>query len=248
MRVSIITVSYNSADTIEETIKSVLSQEGTDIEYIIIDGGSTDKTLQIIESFKEKINIVVSEPDGGIYDAMNKGISLASGNVIGVLNSDDIYADNQVLKDVMLQFANSPNLNILYGNLVYVKKDDTEKIVRTWRSESYFDNFFEKGNVPPHPTLFVSSEVYQRAGSFDLQYNLAADYEFMLRVLKKGNFRSKYINRLIVKMRLGGATNKSFSNILNGNREILKAWVNNGLIPPLTLMPLRVIKRVSQFF
>lgn len=248
MKVSIITVSYNSAGTIEETIKSVLSQEGADIEYIIIDGGSTDKTLQIIESFKEKIKIIVSEPDSGIYDAMNKGISLASGNVIGVLNSDDIYADNQVIKDVSRQFANNSKLDILYGNLVYVKKDDTNKIVRTWRSKPYFENFFELGNVPPHPSLFVSSKVYSLAGSFNLQYNLAADYEFMLRIFKKGSFQSKYINRLIVKMRLGGATNKSFRNILNGNKEILKAWVNNGITPPWTLMPLRVIKRVCQYF
>jgi glycosyltransferase involved in cell wall biosynthesis len=248
MRVSIITVAYNSASTIEETIKSVLSQEDVEIEYIIIDGGSTDNTPQIIECFKEKINIIVSEPDRGIYDAMNKGIRLASGDIIGVLNSDDIYADNQVIRDVIQQFSSNPNLDILYGNLVYVKKDNTDKVVRTWRSKSYFDTFFENGNVPPHPSLFVSSKVYEIAGSFDLQYNLAADYEFMLRVLKKSNFQSKYINRLIVKMRLGGATNRSLTNIINGNKEILQAWVNNGHKAPLTLMPLRFIKRVIQFF
>lgn len=248
MKVSIITVAFNSALTIEETIKSVLSQKSADIEYIIIDGGSTDKTLQIIQTFRERIQIIVSEPDKGIYDAMNKGISLASGDVIGVLNSDDIYADNQVISDVIYQFCNHPNLDVLYGDLVYVKKDDTNKIVRTWKSKAYFDNFFENGNVPPHPSLFVSSKVYRVAGPFDIRYNLAADYEFMFRVFKKGIFHTKYFNRLIVKMRLGGATNKSFRNIVNGNREILDAWVNNGIKPPVTLMPLRLIKRLSQFF
>jgi len=248
MKLSIITVSYNSADTIEFTIKSVLSQKIPDLEYIIIDGGSTDGTLNIIEGFKKEITVFISEPDSGIYDAMNKGIRLATGEVIGVLNSDDIYADENVLHDVMQNFNSDNSLDILFGNLVYVKQNNTDKIVRKWKSQPYFKYFFETGNVPPHPSLFVTSKVYKQAEPFDLQFNLAADYEFMLRIFKKHSFKSKYINRLIVRMRLGGATNQSIKNILNGNKQILTAWRNNGLKAPITLMPLRIIKRLSQFF
>lgn len=248
MKLSIITVSYNSAKTIEFTINSVLSQRIPDLEYIIIDGGSTDGTIKIIQGFREKISIFISEPDMGIYDAMNKGIRMATGEVIGVLNSDDIYADENVLHDVMQNFNSDYSIDILFGNLVYVKQDNTDKIVRKWKSQPYFKYFFETGNVPPHPSLFVTSKVYNQAGPFDLQFNLAADYEFMLRIFKKHSFKSKYINRLIVRMRLGGATNQSLKNILIGNKQILTAWGNNGFKVPITLIPLRIIKRLSQFF
>lgn len=248
MKISIVTVSYNSAETIEFAIKSVLSQTYPEIEYIIIDGGSQDNTLNIVQNFNHKISIIVSEPDKGIYDAMNKGIRMASGDVIGVLNSDDLYADRNVLNDVMKCFIADEELDILYGNLVYVSQYDTDKIVRKWYSKCYYDNFFESGNVPPHPALYVRSHVYHQAGIFDLKYKLAADYEFMLRIFKKHNFKSLYIGRLIVKMRLGGATNKNLTNILNGNKEILRSWKNNGLKAPIALMPLRIIKRLSQFF
>jgi glycosyltransferase len=172
---------------------------------------------------------------------------LATGDVIGLLNSDDMYSDENVLTDVMKYFNDDPDLNIVYGNLIYVKNNDTDKIIRKWISKPYYNNFFEHGNIPPHPALFLRSSVYKKAGLFDLRYKLAADYEFMFRVFKKHTFKSKYINRLTVKMRLGGATNKSFKNILNGNKEILKAWKNNGFTPPITLMLQRIIKRLVQF-
>jgi len=247
MKISIITVCYNSAATIEFAINSVLSQTYPAIEYIIIDGGSCDDTIDIIKSFGKSIATVVSEPDNGIYDAMNKGIRSATGDVIGILNSDDLYADNNVINDVMKCFLNDPDLDILYGDLVYVKKKDLTKVVRKWKSKTYYKNFFEDANVPPHPALFLRSCVYQKEGLFDLKYKLAADYEFMLRIFKKHNLKSKYLNRLIVRMRLGGATNKNFKNIFNGNKEILKAWENSGLKVPITLIPLRIIKRLTQF-
>ena len=248
MKISIITVSYNSAQTIESAIKSILSQTYSNIEYLIIDGDSKDETTSIIKKFEDKISFIVSEPDKGIYDAMNKGIRMSSGDVIGVLNSDDLYADPNVLQDVIKYFIEDKELDILFGNLVYVSQYEPSKIVRKWNSKPYFNNFFEYGNVPPHPALFVRSHVYQKAGLFDLQYKLAADYEFMLRIFKKYKFKSLYINRLMVKMRLGGATNKNLINILKGNKEILRAWENNELKNPLFLMPLRVVKRLSQFF
>ncbi|MEJ7820908.1 MAG: glycosyltransferase family 2 protein [Chitinophagaceae bacterium] len=245
MKVSVITVCYNSSATIETTIKSVLVQTYSNREYIIVDGGSTDGTLDIIKKYP--LLKVVSESDRGVYDAMNKGIRLATGDVIGILNSDDIYQDNEVLSDVVTRFNSNSALDILYGDLVYVKKNDTNKVVRKWESKSYFKNFFEYGNVPPHPTLFVKKHVYKEVGFFNIRYKLAADYEFMLRVFKKHRFESKYINRVMVKMRLGGATNKSLKNILNGNKEILCAWRNNGLKIPLILVPMRIIKRLVQF-
>ncbi|MBF2708210.1 glycosyltransferase family 2 protein [Flavobacterium soyangense] len=247
MKISIITVCYNSSSTIIDSIESVLNQSYPNIEYVIIDGNSKDNTVSIIEEYKNRLGYFISEPDKGLYDAMNKGIQAATGDVIGILNSDDLYQDLDVINDVMQQFNNDPELEILYGDLVYVKSDDTNKIVRNWKSKSYYNNFFENANVPPHPSLFVRAKVFKEAGLFNLYYKLAADYEFMLRVFKKHHFKPKYINRLIIKMRLGGATNQSFSNIVNQNKEILKAWKNNGLKAPFYLMPLRIFKRLVQF-
>jgi glycosyltransferase involved in cell wall biosynthesis len=247
MKISIITVTFNSVQYLKNCIESVLNQEYRNLEYIIIDGKSTDGTVEIIENFGNRIEQFISEPDYGIYDAMNKGINLATSDVIGILNSDDVYQDTQVLSDVMACFENDPELDILYGNLVYVKSDDLNKVVRKWKSCPSYTNFFENGNVPPHPTLFVRSQVYQIAGLFDLEYKLAADYEFMLRIFKKHNFKSYYLNRSMVKMRLGGATNKNYKNIISGNKEILLSWKKNGLNIPFRLIPLKIIKRLNQF-
>lgn len=247
MKISIITVVYNNDKTIRDAMQSVLGQTYKNIEYVIIDGGSKDNTVNLVNEFKSKLGYFISEKDSGLYDAMNKGIKACKGDVIGILNSDDLYQDSNVIKDVMEQFNNDTELDILYGDLVYVKSEDTNKIVRNWKSKSYYKDFFENANVPPHPALFVRSEVYKSVGLFDLQYKLAADYELMLRMFKKYNFKTKYFNRLIIKMRLGGATNQSLSNIINQNKEILKAWKNNGLQAPLYLMPLRIFKRLAQF-
>lgn len=247
MKVSIITVVYNNTKTILDAINSVNAQNYKNIEYIIIDGNSTDGTLDIIKQHSNKITTIISEPDNGIYDAMNKGIRQATGDVIGILNSDDIYADEKVILDVANLFISNKNLDIVYGNLVYVKAEDTNHIVRNWISKAYFKKYFEWGNVPPHPTLFLKNSVYNKVGLFNLEFKLAADYEFMLRLFKKFDFNSQYLNRLMVKMRLGGATNKNLKNITNGNKEIIKAWVCNNLNPPFLLMPLRLFKRLIQF-
>jgi glycosyltransferase involved in cell wall biosynthesis len=247
MKISIITVVYNNEKTIQDAMQSVLGQTYKNIEYVIIDGNSKDNTVNLINEYKDQLGYFISEKDNGLYDAMNKGIKACTGDVIGILNSDDLYQDLDVLATVMEQFKNDPELDILYGDLVYVKSDDTHKVVRNWKSKSYYNNFFENANVPPHPSLFVRRKVYKEAGLFDLQYKLAADYELMLRMFKKHHFKSKYINRLIIKMRLGGATNQSFTNIVSQNKEILKAWKNNGLKAPFYLMPLRIFKRLLQF-
>lgn len=247
MKISIITVVYNNEATIQQAIESVLNQSYPNIEYVIIDGNSTDNTVSIIEEYKNKLGYFTSEPDKGLYDAMNKGIQAATGDVIGILNSDDLYQDRNVLSDIINQFKADTDLDIVYGDLVYVKKEAVDQVVRNWKSKDYYAKFFDDGNVPPHPSLFLKKSVYQKVGLFDLEFKLAADYEFMFRVFKKYDFKSKYINRLIVKMRLGGETNKSIQNIINQNKEILRAWSQNGLIPPFRLMPLRISKRLSQF-
>jgi glycosyltransferase involved in cell wall biosynthesis len=247
MKISIITVVYNNEKTIKDAIESVLSQTYKNIEYVIIDGMSKDNTVSIIKKYEDKLGYFISEKDAGIYDAMNKGIIAATGDVIGILNSDDLYQDTTVINSVMTQFNQNPSLDIVFGDLLYVKSNNVNKIVRNWKSKSYSNNFFEKGNVPPHPSLFVKKKVYDEAGLFNLDFKLAADYEFMLRIFKKHNFKSNYINKVIVKMRLGGATNQSFSNIKKQNKEILQAWKNNNLKAPLLLMPLRIIKRLAQF-
>lgn len=248
MKVSIITATFNSSSTIGDCINSVYEQTYSDIEHIIIDGNSKDDTLALINTIPNHVSKIVSEKDKGIYDAMNKGIALASGDIVGILNSDDLYYDNTVLTQVMHEFNMNPSLDILYGDLVYVKQTDTNKIVRKWNSVSYYPQFFDNGNVPPHPSLFLRKKVYSQAGLFNTKYELAADYEFMLRVFKKFNFSSKHIKSILVRMRLGGATNKSLWNIYKGNREIFLAWKSNDLIVPLAFLPLKFYKRLIQFF
>lgn len=246
MKISIITVVFNNEATISTAIESVLNQTYQAIEYIIIDGKSTDGTMKIVNHYTSSIAKIISEPDKGIYDAMNKGIQLATGEVIGILNSDDVYADNNVLHTVMNEFRDA-SVDVIYGDLVYVKNNDLNQVVRKWKSESYYKNFFEDGHVPPHPSLFIRKKVYDKVGGFNQAMRLAADYEFMLRLFKLHTFKSKYINRLFVKMRLGGATNGSLKNIINGNKEILRAWQINNLKAPLLLMPKRMFKRLTQF-
>jgi glycosyltransferase involved in cell wall biosynthesis len=247
MKISIITATYNSSITILDCINSVNNQSYKDIEHIIIDGLSTDNTINLIKSVSSRVKVVVSEKDNGIYDAMNKGISLATGEIIAILNSDDVYASSCVIEEVVSFFKANSNLGILYGDLQYVKKDNIQKVVRVWNSLPYFNNFFENGNVPPHPSTFLLKKIYDEFGAFNLKYRLAADYEFMLRVFKKSKLKILYVPSLIVKMRLGGATNKNIKNIYLGNFEILNAWRDNNLKIPILLMFKRLYKRIIQF-
>ena len=247
MKITIITVVYNNYKTIKTAIESVLNQTYNDIEYIIIDGGSTDGTLDIINNYKDKISLFISESDNGIYDAMNKGVNLSSGDLIGILNSDDLYDNNIVIQNVVNEFLIDKNLDILYGDLVYVNKIDTTKIIRKWFSSQYYKNYFEDGNVPPHPSLFLKRKIYFESGFFRLDFKLAADYEFMLRVFKKNFYKSKYFNKTLVRMRLGGVTNKNIKNIFIVNVEIIKSWIYNDLKLPFFLIPKKLFKRLLQY-
>jgi glycosyltransferase involved in cell wall biosynthesis len=245
MKVSIITVSYNSEKTIEDTIKSVLAQDYPNIEYLIIDGASKDGTLQIVQKYQDKIANVVSEKDKGIYDAMNKGIALATGEIIGILNSDDFYADSTVISSIVAQFT--PTIDAVYADLVYVDANDTNRITRLWKSGNYNQGDFKKGWMPPHPTFFVKSECYQKYGNYSLQLKSAADYELMLRLIHKEQIKINYLPKVIVKMRTGGASNASLKNRIRANKEDRMAWRMNGLKPGFFTFVRKPISKIIQF-
>jgi glycosyltransferase involved in cell wall biosynthesis len=220
---SLITVVRNGEATIADCMSSVLSQTTQPFEYIIIDGNSTDRTLDVIEKHRWEGVKVISEPDQGIYDAMNKGIGLASGEIVGLINSDDILSDNLVLQRVAKVFSDNPNVDACYGDLCYVRQNDLTKIVRYWRSKPYQQGLIENGWVPPHPTLYVRRTIYKIYGGFDLRYCIAADFELMLRFFATHQILTAYLPHVMVKMRLGGTTNRNFKNILLQNLEIRRA-------------------------
>lgn len=245
-KVSIITVCYNSEKTIEDTIKSVVNQSYPNIEYIVIDGVSTDNTLAIINKYKDKISIIISEKDHGIYDAINKGIKLATGEIIANLNSDDFYIDNNVIADVVTSFEKDKT-DTLYADLYYVDAIDTNKIVRYWKSKQYKDGLFLKGWMPPHPTFFVKKEVYEKHGLFDLQFKSAADYEIMLRFIHRFKTSIAYLPRVIVKMRVGGVSNASLKNRIKANKEDRRSWEVNGLKPNAFTLIFKPLSKLLQF-
>lgn len=219
MKISIITVCYNSEKTIINTLDSLASQVDQNIEHIIVDGASTDSTLNIVKKFSHVAKLI-SEPDKGIYDAMNKGIKLASGDVIGTLNADDFYIDDLVLSEVAKVFEDE-SVGACFADLVYVSQNDTNKIVRYWKSQDYVTGLFKSGWMPAHPTFFARKNVYEKYGLFDLSYKIAADFELLFRLIEQNKIKTKYIPKVMVKMRLGGTTNKSLSNVIAQNKEII---------------------------
>lgn len=245
MTISIITVTYNSARTVADTLASVNSQGYRSVEHIIIDGASRDDTLEITKKFPH-VARVISEKDNGIYDAMNKGIGLATGEVVGILNSDDIYTDGEVIQKVMSAFED-PTVDAVYGDLQYVSKDDLDKVVRTWYSGRFSKRKFYYGWMPPHPTFFVRRAVYEKVGLFNCALRSAADYEMMLRVLVKYNHRVCYVPQVLVKMRTGGMSNASLRNRWRANREDRKAWDLNNLQPYFFTVPLKPLRKIFQF-
>lgn len=246
MLVSIITVSFNAAATIRDTIESVLGQQQVALEYIVIDGGSTDDTTSIVSAYGSRISHFVSEPDKGIYDAMNKGIALASGDIIGILNADDVYAADNVLSQVVSCFGKG--VDAVYADLVYVDQQNTAKIKRTWISGTYTEGAFEQGWMPPHPTFFVRRSVYEQHGVYTLALTSAADYEFMLRVIHKHKIALAYLNTVTTKMRAGGTSNASIRNRLNANREDRLAWTMNGLKPGWLTLIKKPLSKLGQFW
>lgn len=247
MTISIVTISFNSEKTIEDTILSVIGQTCEHVEYIIIDGGSKDKTMEIVNRHKDKISKIISEPDKGIYDAMNKGVHAATGDVVGILNSDDVYANRDVLKKVIAKFEED-NCDAVYSDLVYVDREDTGKVKRYWKSGEYKKGIFKKGWMPPHPTFFVKKKCYNDYGVYNTDLKSSADYELMLRFLHKHEISVSYLPEVITRMRVGGESNVSLKNRIRANKEDRLAWKLNGLKPgPLTLTR-KPLSKISQFF
>jgi glycosyltransferase len=247
MKTSIITVCFNSVETIEDTIRSVLGQDYKNIEYVIIDGGSTDGTLDILTKYQGQISKCISEPDNGIYDAMNKGINLATGEVIGFLHADDFYATKETIKKVARVFEQN-KVDCLWGDLVYVSKENTEKIIRYWKSGGYRKNLFKNGWMPAHPTFFAKRCIYEKYGYFNTDFRIAADYEIMLRFLHKFNISNYYIPEVLVKMRVGGLSNRSLKNVVRKSIEDYRAWNTNNLSGRIHTIMMKNISKIPQFF
>jgi len=245
VKISIITSVYNNQETIKDAMDSVLSQTYENIEYIIVGGASTDGTVEIVQSYGDKISKFISEKDKGIYDGLNKGISLATGDMIAFLHSDDIYASDSIIEEVVLTFKSDKSLDGVYGDLVYTPKADTDKVLRYWKSKEFDSSLLKNGWMPAHPTLFLKREVYERFGGFDLSFRIAADYDFMLRVLS-GGIKVKYLPEVLYKMRVGGESNKSIKNIILKSKEDLKALKKNNIGGVGTLV-YKNLSKVIQF-
>jgi glycosyltransferase len=247
MKVSIITPVFNNRETVGDCLRSVLRQTYPNIEYLVIDGGSTDGTTEVIESYRAKIAQWVSEPDTGIYSALNKGLNLATGEAVGILHSDDIYAHDRVVEKVVEAFGKS-GADSVYGDLKYVDKNNPNRVVRRWKSSPFIPGKFRHGWMPPHPTFFVKRRIFENYGGFNENLRIAADYELMLRFLEKHRISTHYLPEFLIHMRMGGVSNRGIKNILLKSREDLLAWKLNGLSSSIYTIPLKNLSKIPQFF
>ena len=245
MKVSIVTPVFNDV-RVARALDSILSQgHDHELELIVIDAGSNDGTLKVLETYRDRISSLVSEPDKGIYDGMNKGIARATGDVVGILNADDWYFDGTVIASVAEAFYDD-RVDACYGDMVYT--DSSDRVVRYWKAGSGSRLKWYFGWMPPHPTFFVRRNVYERYGAFDLRYSIASDYELMLRLLLKYRINAAYIERVLVKMTPGGTSNSSFKSIVMANLEVGQAWRNNSLSGGFLVPLLKPSRKLQQFF
>ncbi len=244
LKISIITVVFNARDTLQRCIESVISQNYTNTEYIVIDGGSTDGSLDLIEKYRANIRVLVSEPDNGIYDAMNKGIKLATGSVIGMVNADDFFVNNSVVSDMAEMFITTCS-DIVYADLDFV--DGNDKVVRKWRSGNYSPLQFNLGWMPPHLTFYCKKELFFKYGMYSLNYGTAADYELMLRFMHLNKIKAVYLRKIIINMKVGGVSNKSYFNRVKGLYFDLQAMRNNGILLPIITILLKPLRKIGQY-
>jgi glycosyltransferase involved in cell wall biosynthesis len=242
MKISIITACYNSSLTILDAIESVNNQSYADIEHIFIDGVSDDNTLEIIRLNSKGNHVLLSEEDNGLYDALNKGISKASGEIIGFLHSDDLFASFEIIEDLVTKIK-TDNLDGIYGDLQYVNKFNTNKIIRFWKSCNFKQAYLKQGWMPAHPTLFLNKKIYHNYGVFNTNFKISADYDFMLRILKDNGLRFGYFPGLVTKMRVGGASNRSLKNIIKKTKEDYRAVRSNNIGGWFTVL----LKNTSKF-
>lgn len=245
MKISIITATYNSEKTILDTIRSLESQTYDNIEYIIIDGDSKDTTLDLVKNNSKRVSKIVSEPDSGIYDALNKGIMHSTGDIVGFLHSDDILAYPDAISDLVNKLL-SDNTDAIYADLDYISKDDEKKIIRHWRSGPYKKENMMRGWMPPHPTFFMKRRLYIEHGLFDLQFKISADYDSLLRYIWKNDISLSYLSKVITKMRIGGESNRTLRNIINKTKEDITALKKNNL-PWKKAIILKNLSKIPQF-
>lgn len=247
MKISIITVSYNSENTIRDTIESVLAQTYPNIEYIIIDGASKDNTMGIVSEYSESIAKVVSEPDKGIYDAMNKGVALATGDVVGILNSDDFYENATALATVAAAFTKNPASALVYGDVVFVEPDNLQQVTRFYSAAHFRAWKLRFGWMPPHPGTFIRSTVYRDVGPYSLLYKISADYEMFVRLLLGKRLQYSHINQVLVRMRSGGVSTSGVRSSLRLNREIVQACRRNGIYTNLLMVLSKIPFKLMEF-
>jgi glycosyltransferase involved in cell wall biosynthesis len=245
MKISIVTAAYNSAATIRQTIESVLSQDYPAIEYIVADGGSKDGTVDILKSYGDKIKWV-SERDSGIYEAMSKGVKMATGDAIGIVGSDDFYPNNEAISNIVKGFEES-NADSVYGDLYYVDSINTNKIIRKWKSGNYSKKRFLNGWMPPHTAFFIKKSAYDTYGLYHSSYRFAGDYELMLRMLYRYDVSSYYVPKVIMKMRAGGNSNSSIKGRIKANKEDRKAWIDNGIQPRWYTLYAKPLSKILQW-
>ncbi|SFR31334.1 glycosyltransferase [Robiginitalea myxolifaciens] len=248
MTLTLITATYDSAETLEACLNSVAMQDYKQVEHLIIDGGSSDGSKQIVYGYQSKIPGLkwFSEPDQGIYDALNKGINKARGDVIGFLHSDDLLPHSRVLSSIAKSIDQN-NTDGLYGDLKYVSKEDPTRVIRYWKSQPFNPKLLRRGWMPAHPTFFLKRDVYRKHGKFNLKYKISADYDFMLRVLRDPELSFNYLPKVLVHMRTGGASNKSLSNLIQKSKEDYQVMRDHNFRIPLWSLTLKNISKIGQF-
>ena len=247
MKVSVITVCFNSAPTIVDALRSVERQSHADVEHIVIDGASADGTPDLVRAHGHRVTCLVSEPDQGIYDAMNKGLALATGEIVGFLNSDDVLASPDCVSRLVAAFQDD-TVDAVYGDLVFVDRIDTDRALRYWRPGPHALGACAGGWMAPHPTFYVRRRILQDSGGFDLNYRLCADFELMLRLFEVQRIRSRYLASTLVRMRLGGATTGSLRNVIRGNLEASRACRRHGFGGGPLFIARKISRRIPQFF
>lgn len=246
LKISVITAVYNGRDTVADSLDSTLAQTYLNVEVIVVDGGSTDGTVALLERYRSRVDTLVSERDNGIYDALNKGIRLSTGDVVGFLHADDVFASNDALTHIAAAFED-PSVDAVYGDLVYVRRDRLDQVVREWIAGSFTHADLKRGWMPPHPTLYVRRSVYERLGGFDLRYRIAADYDSIVRFLFVAGLKAAYVPRTLVRMRLGGISNRSLRTIVRKTREDYRIVCEHQLGNALTVLQKNCAK-VSQLW
>lgn len=248
MKISVITVVYNRANTIEKAIRSVLTQDYHDVEYVVVDGGSTDGTINVINRYMDNIHQYISGKDDGMYDALNKGIKLATGDIIGVLHADDWFASPHIITKIAAAFVRDQQLDAVYGDIAFIKEDDPDKVVRYYSSSIFKPSLLTWGFIPAHPTFFCKRKCFEKFGYYKTDFDIAADYELLLRFFKVHHIRAKYLPLRFTNMNLGGKSTKGIRSTVKINQEIVKACRQNNISTNYFKLYSRYFFKIKEYF